>query len=171
MARRPTPQTPHSPNPSPAEKRSAIDRLNRRIEDLRKFEPQSVQARRSPEVVKLEAAIKDTLAAAFGHGTDRYNRYSSAADLEPPVIGILVVGGPGARPQGENIGELRMKIAERKPRAIVLLQSAIQGIEEELEHEASTPIQGAIQKSGSPAEAYCVVPGSSIFSGGPVVAW
>lgn len=130
MARRPTPQTARSPNLSPAEKQSVIGRLSRRIEDLRNFDPQSVQARRSPEVVQLEAAIKETLAAAFGHGTDRYNRYGSAADLEPRVIGLLYVGG-GRHPQGENIGELRIKIAERKQRATALLQTAVQGLEEE----------------------------------------
>jgi len=80
--------------------------------------------------MKLEAAIKETLAAAFGYGTDRYNRYSSAADLEPTVIGVLYLAG-GRRPRGENIGELRMKIAERKQRAIALLQTAVQGLEEE----------------------------------------
>ena len=143
MARQPT-QTPHSPNPTPAEKRNAIDRLNRRIEDLRKFDPQSVQTRRSPEVVSLEAAIQETLAAIFGSGTDRYNRYRAAASLEP--LQSAVYASAGARPRGENIGELRMKIAERKSRAIGLLQSAIQGLEEELEHEAPSEIQA----SGSP---------------------
>jgi hypothetical protein len=98
MTRRPTP--PRFPNLSPAEKRSAVGRLSRRIEDLRNFDPQSVQARRSREVVKLEAAIKETLAAAFGHRTDRYNRYSSAADLEPTAIGVLYVAG-GRHTQGE----------------------------------------------------------------------
>jgi hypothetical protein len=144
MTRRPTPQTPLSPILNPAEKRSAIDRLKRRIEDLRDFEPQSVQARRSPEVVKLEAAIEETLAAVFGHGTHRCNRYSSAAHLEPPAVGLLYVG-PGSRRQGENIGELRMAIAERKQRAIVLLQSAVQGLEEELEHGASSSGGGVCQ--------------------------
>jgi hypothetical protein len=130
MARRSTPQPPRSPNLSPAEKRSVIGRLSRRLEDLQGFDPQSAQGRRSPEVVKLEAAIKETLAAAFGHGTDRYNRYSWAADLEPRVIGILYVS-PGSRPQVENLDELRKGIAERKQRAISLLQTAVQGLEEE----------------------------------------
>jgi predicted nucleotide-binding protein len=150
MARRPTPQTPLSPILSPAEKRSAIDRLKRRIEDLRNFEPQSVQARRSPEVVNLEAAIEETLAAVFGHGTDRCNRYSSAAGLEPTAIGLLYVG-PGARRQGENIGELRMKIAERKQRAIVLLESAVQGLEEELEHEPAVLVAASVKALDLPA--------------------
>jgi predicted nucleotide-binding protein len=150
MARRPTPQTRHSPILSAAKKRSAIDRLNRRIEDLRNFEPLSVQARRSPEVMKLEAAIEETLAAAFGHGTDRYNRYRSAADLELPVIGLLYVG-PGVSPQGENIDELRKEIAERKQRAIVLLQSAVQGLEEELEHGPAVLAEASVKGTDLPA--------------------
>jgi hypothetical protein len=138
MARRSTPRTPRSPNLSPAEKRGAIERLSRRIKDLRDFDPQSLQARRSPGVVKLEAAIKETLAAAFGDGTDRYNRYSSAADLEPRVIGILYVS-PGSRPQVENLDELRKGIVERKQRAISLLQTAVQGLEEEFVPEPEPP--------------------------------
>jgi predicted nucleotide-binding protein len=135
---------------SPAEKRRAIDRLNRRIEDLRNFEPlMSVQARRSPEVVKLEAAIKETLAAAFGHATDRYHRYSWAADLEPPAIGVVYVR-PGV-PRGENIDELRKAIAERKQRAIGLLQTAVQGLEEELEHEPPALAEASVKGTDLPA--------------------
>jgi predicted nucleotide-binding protein len=146
MVRRPSSPTPQSPTVSSAEKRNVIDRLKRRIDDLRNFEPQSVQGRRSPEVVKLESAIEDTLAAAFGQWTARYNRYSAAADLEPPVIGFIYVC-PGSRPQREDIGELRAQIAAKKEQAIVLLQSAIEGIAEELEHEPvaqlTIPIQGS----------------------------
>jgi hypothetical protein len=101
VPRRPTPPVPQAPNLSAAEKRKAIERLNRRVEELKKFEPQSIQERRSPEVVQLEAAVEETLSAIFGHETSRYIRYRSAADLEPSHMPILFVTR-GAAPQGEN---------------------------------------------------------------------
>lgn len=141
MAKRPTSQTPQPPILSPVEKRNAIDRLTRKIEEVRAFEPMSVQARRSPQVMRLETAIEETLATIFGQRTDRYNRYRAAADFEPPGIATLAMPdwiaarGGGRPPDRENIQELRMQIAERKQRAIVLLEGAVEALEEELQHE------------------------------------
>jgi ClpP class serine protease len=120
---------PQSPVLTPPEKRSAIDRLNRRIEDLRKFEPKSVTDRRPPDVVRLETNIEETLAGIFGPRTDRYNRYRHAADLEPPPIAVLDVpdwiaarGSGNGMHRGVDLNELRKQIADRKQRAIVLLR-------------------------------------------------
>jgi predicted nucleotide-binding protein len=143
MARRPPSPVTQAPALTPAEKRSAIERITRRIDQLRTFDSFSVTMRRSPEVVKLETDIEETLSGIFGSRTDRYNRYRQAADLEPPPPApvlqvpdwIAARGGGGDTQRGENIDELRKQINERRHRAIILLQSAAQGFEEEIEHE------------------------------------
>jgi hypothetical protein len=52
--------------------------LQRCIDELEVFDPQKVQKRyREPEVMRLEAAIDEALASAFGHNTPAYNRYKA----------------------------------------------------------------------------------------------
>jgi predicted nucleotide-binding protein len=154
MARRPSSPLPQSPVLTPGAKRNAIDRITRRIDELRSFDPLSVTMRQSPEVAKLEADIEQTLSAIFGSQTDRYNRYAQAADLEPPFVPVLqvpdwiTVRGSGDAHRGENIDELRKQINERRHRAIVLLQSAAQGLEEELE-EGNAPKPSELASSSN----------------------
>jgi hypothetical protein len=155
MARRSTPSPPQPPILSPAEKRHGIGRLRRRIAELQAFDPLSVQGRRAPEIVRLEAAIDETLTAIFGRNTDRYNLYSSATDLEPaPVLSITpswIAARGGGMQNRENIHELPTQIGERKKHAIVLLEQAIQGLEEEFipEPEPSPPAQVADHQATS----------------------
>jgi hypothetical protein len=145
VPRRPTtPQTPASPALTDTEIRGFIKRLNRRIEELPTFEPLSVQTRRAPEVVSLEAAIQETLAAAFGERTGRYNRYRDATSLEPLSMSTF----PGAR---IDVNELRTKIVERKQRALALLEEAVRGLEEELESRAIMPAEDDQENSRNSA--------------------
>jgi hypothetical protein len=79
MAPHPTPPSkPERPDLTVEQKRHCIDRLNKRIEDLQAFDPQTVQKRFPPKVTALQNAIDEALSAAFGHGTLEYGRYSSA---------------------------------------------------------------------------------------------
>jgi hypothetical protein len=59
----------------------AIPLIQERIDELRAFSPESISKRGSAEATALETAIAETLGAAFGHGSVRYNRYSGAASL------------------------------------------------------------------------------------------
>ena len=136
MARRPTPPPQDQPL-TPQQMRNGIERLRKRVEELKALNPQSIQDYRSAEIVKLETDIEGTLAAIFGERTPKFNRYRSAADLEPaPVLRMtpdwIGVRG-GGYDDGVNIHELQSGIADRQRRAIALLEGAIGGLQEELE--------------------------------------
>jgi predicted nucleotide-binding protein len=123
--------------------RNGIERLKKRVEELKALNPQSIHAYRSAEIVKLEADIEGTLAAIFGERTPRFNRYRSAADLEPaPVLRMtpdwIAVRG-GGYDDGVDIHELQSGIADRQRRAIALLEGAIGGLQEEMEHVPPEP--------------------------------
>jgi hypothetical protein len=68
-----------------------IERLRKCIDDLGALDPQKIEAR-GPEVIALEARIKDALAAAFGEGSASYVRYRPAASLThgKDSIGVLL---------------------------------------------------------------------------------
>jgi hypothetical protein len=115
MARRSTPSPPEDRPLSVLEMRSGIQRLNLRTEELRTFDPQSVSTRRSSEIVYLETAIEDTLAAVFGQGTPKFRRYRLAGDLEPaPTLTItpdwIGARGGGGGHRDQNPHELRVGI-------------------------------------------------------------
>jgi hypothetical protein len=117
--------------------RSGVERLARRIEELRAFDPQLVPARRSSDVVVLETAIEDTLASIFSQATPKFNRYRSACDLEPPAIvtitpSWIAARGGGRGQSGESLHELRNGIAERARQSIALLEQAVRGLKEEI---------------------------------------
>jgi predicted nucleotide-binding protein len=100
-----------------------ISRIQKRIDELDAFAPESISARYSPEVGALETAIDETLAAVFGQGTAAYNRYRGAATLD---YGPLVMGSP------PSIQAVRTYLTEGKQRAIKLLKQAVRGLEEEI---------------------------------------
>jgi predicted nucleotide-binding protein len=164
MARRSTSSPPEDRSRSVPEMRSGIERLTRRIEELKAFDPQSVSTHRSSEIVSLETAIEDTLAAVFGQGTPKFKRYRPACDLEPsPTLSLTpgwigVRGGGGGR-SGENPHELRHGIDERKKRALALLEQAVRGLEEEIEQRPPEPAFGldeGVSQRTAPTDAHKV---------------
>jgi predicted nucleotide-binding protein len=146
MARRSTPKPPQDQPLTPAQMRSGIERLRRRVEELRASDPTKITTQRSAEIVKLETDIESTLAAIFGERTPRFNRYASAADLEPAPILSITPDWTGARGgghgRGPNIHELQQGIAERQQRAIAILEGAIRALEEDIDHRvADDPVE------------------------------
>jgi predicted nucleotide-binding protein len=103
-----------------------IVRFQKRIDELQAFDPTSVQKRWAPEVSILEKAIDETLVAVFGSNTIEYNRYRSATNLDR---GPVIMGREFA-PR-----EVQQFLAEGKQRAILTLQQAIRGLEEEIEEQ------------------------------------
>jgi hypothetical protein len=75
------------------------------------------------------------LTAIFGRNTHRHHLYGAAADLEPAAVLSITPSWIAARGGGmqnrENPRELQTQISERRKQAIVLLEQAIQGLEEE----------------------------------------
>lgn len=141
MARRPPSPPPDRPALTVEQKRRCIERLQQRIGDLAAFDPRQVQKRYNiPEVVALEAAITDTLGAAFGHGTPRFNLYKDAADLDKgPHMARSDPMLSNAQYDAEDAIEAREYLAEGKKRSVQLLQGAIRSLEDEIadqEHRA-----------------------------------
>jgi hypothetical protein len=128
------------------EMQNGIGRLGRRIEELKAFDPQSVSARRSPNLVSLETAVEDALAAVFGQATPKFKRYRSACDLEPAHVPRLstpswiAARGGGGGYEGEDLGKLRAGIADRQRQSIALLDQAVRGLHEEIQHNPSDAV-------------------------------
>ena len=100
-----------------------IVRLQKRIDDLEAFNTDSVQERSAPEVKALQTAIDETLTAVFGYRTVEHNRYRRAAVLDH---------GPLFVNQKASSSEVRQYLTKGKRDAILTLQQAIRGLEEEI---------------------------------------
>lgn len=135
--------------------RRRIERLQKCIGELEAFDPQPVQKRYNiPEVVTLEASIKDALGAAFGHGTPRFNLYKDAADLDqgPHVARVAPAFGRGTMPDydAQDAHEARQYLAEGKRRSIPLLQRAIRTLEDEIADQAHDDHSDATASATAP---------------------
>lgn len=143
MATRRTPQQPEDKLLSPAEMRAGIERLQKRVQELRDLDPRTIVNYRSPEIVGLETRIEDTLAAIFGHGTPKFKRYRAATDLEPsPVLSItpdFIAARGGYSGSRVDVHELQEGVAERTQRAAAILEQAAQSLSEELPQEFEIP--------------------------------
>ena len=82
MATRPTDAAPRSANLSVQQMKTAIPKLERRIAELQKFDPASIQDRSDSRVKALEASIDDALVDIFGNDTVEYKRYQLAKHLD-----------------------------------------------------------------------------------------
>ena len=123
MVRRSTPPEPQCAILTVDQMKRGIIRLQKRIDDLEAFNPNSVRERGAPEVKALQTAIDETLTAVFGHKTVEYNRYQRAAVLDH---------GPHRINHKASPSEAQQYVADGKRGAIVALQQAIRGFEEEI---------------------------------------
>ncbi|MGY3358474.1 putative nucleotide-binding protein [Bradyrhizobium sp. GM0.4] len=142
MARRKAPAAPEDRSLSSAETRKGIERLDRRIQELKALDPQSVTTYRSPEIVALQTSIEDTLASIFGQETPKFYRYRAAANLEPFQTITVTSDWIGARgghrgsTPHDDVRELQQGIAERRDRAIALIEQAVRSLSEECPADA-----------------------------------
>jgi predicted nucleotide-binding protein len=158
MARKPSSAPPLEKALTPAETRSGIERLKKRIEDLERFDPASVQKRWDPEAQALQVAIEETLADVFGHGTPAFTRYHYAARLDNgPVVMRTDFGGYGADPDERM--EAQQYLAEGKAASLGLLRQAIRGLEEKLSFESTS----ASTASGAVATSARAAPPRKVF--------
>jgi predicted nucleotide-binding protein len=137
MARHPAPPQPQRHVLSIQQKRRGIERLQKRIEDLEAFDPQTVQKRFPPEVTVLGTAIDETLATVFGHATVEYDRYKSAARLDNGLVVVSLGREFGSRSEYQDTLEARQYLAEGKQKALALLRQAVRGLEEEIDEEST----------------------------------
>jgi predicted nucleotide-binding protein len=109
-------------------------RIQKRIQELETFDPNSVLQRWAPEVDAIQASIEEALAFAFGQDTVKYKRYSSAASLDN---GQVIAG------RQPSIQVVRGYLAEGKQAAIILLRQAVRSLEEEIQEEKSLALRVA----------------------------
>jgi predicted nucleotide-binding protein len=131
MARRTAaPPQPQSANLTLEQMRVGVTKLNRRIAELRSFDPGIIQKRWGPEVKALQTAVEETLASVFGHNTIEYKRYRAAADLDNgPVVMRSDWGSHG---HYDDRHEAQKYVTEGIQRSILLLGQAVRGLEEEI---------------------------------------
>ena len=131
MARRPSaPPPPEVVQLTPAALRSGVDRLRKRIEEVKQFDPTTVIEQFDiPNVEKLSAAVEESLVRTFGHGTVDYNRYAEAAQFD---------NGPFNYAYEVSIQRVHESLARSKARSIALLESAVKSLEELIEESEPT---------------------------------
>jgi hypothetical protein len=142
-----------TPQLTPDALQQAIDRLQRRLDEVRRIDPASViDPFHLPVGLKvLSSEIEKALVQAFGTGTLDYKRYSAAAvlSLESSIPSF-------------TLPEAQQNLADCRTRAIELLSVAIKSLEErQLENTASlsprkyrvpiTAARAATEKGVSPS--------------------
>lgn len=138
MARKPAPDpASQAPVLTPAHVEESVSRFEQCISDLEAFDPQAVQNRyNNPEVIVLEASIRNALISAFGEGTARFNAYKVAADLDrgPHVVrmGTAFGRGPQVNIEAQQAHEARKYLTEGKARSIKVLRGAISELQRDL---------------------------------------
>ena len=139
MVRKSTPKpTPQAPVLTPAQIEESISRLRQCIGDLEAFDPQTIQKRYvDPQVMVLEASIRNALASTFGEDTARFNDYKIAAELDKGerVISLGPVFGRGQRVDYDALEAHNAKqyVGEGKERSIKVLKGVILELKRDLE--------------------------------------
>ena len=136
MARKQTYSPPQSADLSLEQMESALPRLEKRLSDLRAFDPRQVTQWNDPKIKVLENAVDDFLTRTFGKGTVEYIRYSSAKKLD--TVGIVL---------GRNITfhEFIQGLQRGKERAIETLEGIKEIFLEEIDLAAPTTADKAAQ--------------------------
>jgi predicted nucleotide-binding protein len=135
--RRSSPAKPESPILTLEQLRRRIERLQKCIDDLEAFDPQTIRQRDAPEVMGLETAIDGALEAAFGVNTPAYLRFCPAATLDNGARSVRMApnwagGGFAGVSDALAAQETRQYLADGKQQSIVLLRQAIRAVEDEI---------------------------------------
>ncbi len=131
MARRITPPQPQPGNLTVQQMHQGTDRLQKRLDEVRKFEPTSVTDQYNiPHVEALAASVDEALVRTFGANTLDYNRYSDAAIFD---------NGPHNYAHQVPIGQVHVTLGRCKARSIALLEQAIASLKERIT-EAAAPM-------------------------------
>jgi predicted nucleotide-binding protein len=126
MARKPAERRPA--NLSEDRKRAAIDRLLKRIIELKQLDVRSISGEDDPKVTEVEARIRATLASIYGEDTHEFQRLIPAANLDLTAYSVSLVDGPNT-----FIGEIREGIERGRNGAVSLLQGEVDSLNEELQ--------------------------------------
>jgi predicted nucleotide-binding protein len=126
---------------TPQQITAGIERLAKRLEELKRFDPNSaVEQYNIPEMDRLSASIDDALVRTFGVETVEYERYKYAKDFD---------NGPHNYAFAVPISEVRKSLTRSKSSNIVLLEQAIEGLQERL---AEFPAASHSEQVSAPQE-------------------
>jgi hypothetical protein len=121
-------------------------KLERRIRQLRDFDPKTITQRDAPEVQQLEAAIKDTLVSVFlGTNTVQYNLYRDAAELDqgPRIMRLessWIAARGGGSEHHDDAREAQKYVTDGIKRSILLLEQAVRSLDEEIADRGGEPV-------------------------------
>ena len=154
MARKPS--APKASRPlSPAEKRSAVARLDARINELRELSVANLNTGDDPPVIDLEGRIRSTLANIYGQDSAEYDRLVIAANLDATVYAVSF-NGRRTPPQ-----EIQQGVERGRLRAISALQGEVDALKEDIQFSAADVIEPALSnpKTSTPSNEIFIVHG------------
>lgn len=103
------------------EMRDGIQRLEKRLDEVRQFDPSSVTDQHNvSNMEKLNAAVDDALVRTFGHDSLDYDRYRRVLD-----------NGPFSYASGVPLSEVHKTLSRSKNSCVALLEQAIQSLKEQ----------------------------------------
>jgi hypothetical protein len=109
---------------TPGEMQAGIERLQRRLEEVKQFDPHSVNEQYNiPHVEKMAAAVDDALVRTFGNDSLDYERYREAASFD---------NGPHNYAFEVPLHQVQQSLGRSKNRSIALLEQAIESLRERL---------------------------------------
>lgn len=125
MARRPTTTEPQPAKLSKEEVERGIRRLERRIEEVERFDPQSIDPHEPDAATRpLQASIDAALVDTFGHDTIEYRRYRPASFFNYPINMF----------ETPSRYEIVAAIAGERTKSLQLLNAAVELLKERLDH-------------------------------------
>ena len=136
MARKQTYSRPQSADLSLEQMESALPRLEKRLSDLRAFDPRQMTQRNDPKIKVLENAVDDFLTRTFGKETVEYSRYVSAIHLYTVSISFR---------RSTPLSEIIEGLQQGKERAIETLEGIKKLFREEIDLAAPTTADKAAQ--------------------------
>ncbi|WP_175846322.1 TIGR02391 family protein [Burkholderia arboris] len=138
VTRKAQPAQPRQANLTPDQMRAAIPKLERRIAELRDFDPTTVNARNDPRIGVIDNKLEQTIADVFGVDTVEFFRY------QPRSIdrGNIYFGSQ------LPLHEVRQGLNEGKAEQMANLQSIIDLFNENLADGAETPASKARRSFG-----------------------
>lgn len=110
--------------------RAGIRVLQRRLDEVRAFDPESVQDRSDPRISSLESAIDDALVHVFGPDTVEYQRDCHIAHLDTARYKYV-------RPT--QLHEVMEGLRVGKDRAVAHLEQIIRLLEEKIQDAGADP--------------------------------
>ncbi len=135
MARRSAPPQAQPAALTVEQMRQGVDRLQKRLDDVRKFEPTSVTDQYNiPHVEALGASVDEALARTFGANTVDFNRYADAAIFD---------NGPHNYAYHVPIGQVHVTLGRCKARSMALLEQAVASLNERITEAAGPMVASA----------------------------